>query len=168
MTAPVLAFSLSSGFPIDAEVEVFMHKNRKMTYKIKIYTSMWSTILCTYFLVLSDRSAVSTSSWRKRKRSSTGIKVFCVVSLDMSMRIAITPFSLFPEHRENVAPHLAIKRTQNKNWSWHNIICFRSCFICIACGLTTSMSESNIVHWTLFAIQVRVLHATQSRTCILL
>ena len=41
-------------FPIDAEVEVFMHKNRKMTYKIKIYASMWRTVLCTDLLVLSD------------------------------------------------------------------------------------------------------------------
>ena len=80
----------ASGFPIDAEVEVFTHKNRKMTYKIKIYASMWCTVLCTYFLVLSDRSVVSTSNRRKEKRSSTGIKVFCVVSLDMSMRIVIS------------------------------------------------------------------------------
>ena len=78
-----------TGFPTDAEVEVFTHKNRKTTYKIKIYASMWRTVLCTYFLVLPDRSAVSTSSRRKGKRSSTGIKVFCVVSLDMSMCIAI-------------------------------------------------------------------------------
>ena len=88
-------WSRNSGFAIDAEVEVFTHKNRKMTYKIKIYASTWRTVLCTYFLVLSDRSAVSTSSRRKGKRSSTGIELFCVVSLDMSMRIAITPFCCF-------------------------------------------------------------------------
>ena len=29
-----------AGFPIDAEVEVLTHKNRKMTYKIKMYASM--------------------------------------------------------------------------------------------------------------------------------
>ena len=29
-----------TGFPIDAEVEVFTHKNRKITHKIKIYASM--------------------------------------------------------------------------------------------------------------------------------
>ena len=107
----VYLFLFLAGFPIDAEVEVFTHKQQKMTYKIKMYASMWRTVLCTYFLVLSDRSAVSTSSRRKGKRSSTGIKVFCVVSLDMSMRIAITPFSLFLEHRENCkrAPACFIK-----------------------------------------------------------
>ena len=72
---------MKAGFPIDAEVEVFTHKNRKITYKIQIYASMSRTVLCTYFLVLSDQSVVSTSSRRKGKRSSTGIKVFCVVPL---------------------------------------------------------------------------------------
>ena len=89
-----------SGFLTDAEVDVFTHKNRIMTYKIKICASMRRTVLCTYFSVLSDRSAVSTSSRWKGKQSSTEIKVFCVASLDISMRIAITPFSLFPASRK--------------------------------------------------------------------
>ena len=92
------------GFPIDAEVEVFTHKNRKMMYKIKIYASMWRTVLCTYFLVLSDRSAVSTSSRRKGKRSSTGIKVFCVVSLDNY------------EHAQTVNPYSCDWLSKTKKW----------------------------------------------------
>ena len=79
-------------------------KNRKMTYKIKIYASMWRTVLCTYFLVLSDRSAVSTSSRRKGKRSSTGIKVFCVVSLDNY------------EHAQTVNPYSCGWLSKTKKW----------------------------------------------------
>ena len=100
----IIHVSVSPWLLILKKSQVFTHKNRKKTYKIKIYGSTWRSFV-HLFLVLSGLSAVSTSIRRKGKRSSTRIKVLCVVSLDMSLCIATTPFSRFPEHRENVAPH---------------------------------------------------------------
>ena len=42
-----------AGLPIGAEVEVFTHKNRKMTYKIKnLYVDVTHSIVHLYFSAL--------------------------------------------------------------------------------------------------------------------
>ena len=106
-------FMHSQGSRLTQKWKYLRTKIEKWRTKKNVCVNVTHSFVHLFFLVLSDRSASVLASRRKGKRSSTRIKVFCVVSLDMSMRIVIAPVSLFPEHRENVAPHLAIKRTQN-------------------------------------------------------